>query len=366
MIIWFLLAIPILSAGFLLWKYHKYVTWQEILGQLAIAFILVFLSKTFADKYMTDDVEYWGGIVEVANYYEPWNEYIHQTCTSTDSKGNVTTYDCSYVSYHSAYWTVDLVDGRTVQISQNLYNKLVDKFGNSSFVDLGRNYHTQDGDKYISKWGGDEINYHFIATKEIYENRVQASTSVFNFPEVSEEDIKRYNLYDYPDMVDNDIPTILGNYKDNVIVERKLKWLNGKYGPTKEIRLWILLFDNQPREAADMQEFLWKGGNKNEFVICIGRDKEGKVTWVNPFTWSERKTMEIEIRDLISEQKELDLISILPNLEEQIKTNWVRKEFSDFNYITVEPPLWAILTAFGIQLLFNIGYGFWAVMNDIY
>ena len=58
-----------------------------------------------------NDTEYLGYYITKASYYEPWNEYIHRTCTrevydGRDSDGNpkyrTEHYDCSYVEYHHA------------------------------------------------------------------------------------------------------------------------------------------------------------------------------------------------------------------------------------------------------------------------
>jgi len=66
---------------------------------------------------------------------------------------------------------------------------LKNKFGNTRvFVDMNRDYDTDDGDMYLTKYPNTYKSYEFYATKHSYENRVQASTSIFNFPEVTDKE----------------------------------------------------------------------------------------------------------------------------------------------------------------------------------
>ena len=362
MIIWFLMIIPLVSVIFLLLKYPKEVTLLEVISMFGIALVLICAAKIFGEKALIYDTEYWGNLVIEAEYYEEWNEYISQTCSTTDSKGNITTYDCSYVDFHPEEWIVKLDDGRKINITKKVYDDILAKFKQKKFVNLHRSYHSIDGDMYTSKWDGSKETYHFIATEHLYDNYVQASKSVFNFPNVPIEERSRYSLHRYPYIENFDVQTILGNWQNSKDLEKELKWLIGKYGNSKQIRLWILMFENKSIKSAQMQEWFWKGGNKNEFVICIGHDK-GSIQWVYPFSWTESQKMKIETRDYIMQSKHLDSLDLAPFLEQQIQKNWKRKEFKDFNYLTTEPPLSAIIIAFCLQIIYNILYGIWIVKN---
>lgn len=378
MIIYLLFIIPIASIAFLLIKYRQQLTWWEVAIQLGVATILIISSKLITEKINITDTEYWGSSVLQAEYYEAWNEWIVQTCTrevpcGSDSKGNTLytteTYDCSYCLEHPAHWQVIVSDcskkGREVSISEELYHRIVNKFGNQQFQDLGRHYYTRDGDAYFTTWDYSFKRHHFIATEHLYDNKVQVAKSVFNFPSVSEDEIKQFGLFEYPKINDDhDLPTILGpRVKYINWAERKFKYLNGTLGPKKQIRVWVLLFDNQPRQAGLMQEALWKRGNKNELVICIGLDKSHKRQWSYVFSWTEKEAIIVNTRNFIDNQKYLDLAALSDFLYKEINRNWVRKNFNDFNYLTIEPPLWAVIIASLVQLIFNILFGRWIIKN---
>ena len=371
--IWLAVLIPVIVAIFFLWFFHKQIVWWEIILPFAATILLIIIFKLIGTSSVTKDYEYWGNYVTEVRYYEPWDEYIHQTCSSTcccDDKGNnctTTYYDCSYVVNHSAEWVAVFNSGETENISQERYIKLKSQFNNSSFVDMDRNYHSYDGDMYKSIWKGNYEAFEFIASKTSYTNKVQASHSVFNFPEVKPEMVKKYELYDYTEIQNwNKLNTILGykGYVHNKETDKKFDYINGLFGRSKEIRVWVLLFKNKPRNIAFMQEGYWKGGNKNELNICIGLDNSNKITWCHIFSWTESQAMKVRTRHFVEDMDKLNLNSLADYLFENIPKNWKRKHFSDFDYLTIETPTWAIITTYILVFLASIGINIWSIKNE--
>jgi hypothetical protein len=62
--------------------------------------------------------------------------------------------------------------------------------------------------------------------------------------------------------------------------------------------------------------------------------------------------------------KTLDLVAYADWLRPEIEQKWVRKKFEDLSYITVEPPMSAVIWTFIGTLVVTIGIGMWAVMNQ--
>lgn len=113
MIIYFALLIPVIAILYALIFQHKKVVWWEALPTLVIPILFIFMVKYLGQKSLEYSDEYWNSYGTYAEYYEDWNEYIHQICTRTypcgkDSDGNTKycteTYDCSYVQYHPEHW----------------------------------------------------------------------------------------------------------------------------------------------------------------------------------------------------------------------------------------------------------------------
>lgn len=376
MAVWLVLLIPFIITIYCVYKYKRNLVWWEILIPIATSTIIILLFSWIGRSSLTKDYEYFGGYIKQVEYYEDWDEYIHQTCTrsvpcGTDSDGNTQycdeTYDCSYVDYHPCYYVAIDNNGISFNLSAEEYNKFVKQFGNESFVDMGRDYYSDDGDAYISTWNGSYESYEFVATEHRYTNKVQVSTDVFNYPNVTEEEINQYKLYDYPEIQDwNKLPAVLSNsIKISSDVQKKYDWLNGMLGKNKQVRVWVLIFDaKSSKQNGQMQEAYWKGGNKNELVICIGTD--GKtVNWTHIFTWCEVQSIKIDIRNFLETSKSLDLIALSDFTYNQINTKWKRKEFADFDYLSVEIPTWSIWVIIILTIAASIGTSMFIVKNNI-
>lgn len=63
-------------------------------------------------------------------------------------------------------------------------------------------------------------------------------------------------------------------------------------------------------------------------------------------------------------QKTLDLSAYADWLGPAVREKWVRKKFEEFNYLTVDPPLWAVITTFFVTLAVCAGVALWAVLNE--
>jgi len=373
MIIWVSLVIPIITAVVLLvWFKHRTALWEFAIP-LGVSLVFIVFFKIAIETSMVRDTEYWGGWVTKTQHYEAWNEYIHQICTrqvacGTDGKGHTTycseMYDCSYVANHPAHWKIIESNGLDLRITKTDYVRLKKQFGTKElFVDMHRNYHTNDGDMYQVIWDGKDETLEAVTITHTYENRVQASKSVFNYYAV---DPKKDKLYEYPKVNGHYYaPAILGQGgPTQKEAERKFQILNAKLGKAKEVRVFVLIFMDKPLDIGYNQENYWVGGNKNEFILTIGVDKDYHVQWCHPISWTESELLKVEAKQFIQEQATLDLVALADWLYPNIKANFVRMPFTKFSYLSVEPPMWAILLTFIITLLINIGISLWIILNE--
>ena len=368
MIIYFAMIIPVIFSIVLYFGWNRKVVWWEFFIPFVTSLIAIVISKYAIDGINTKDIEYWNSLVIEARYYEAWDEYISDTCTrtTTDADGNTTTetYDCSYVEDYPEYWMVITNSNESIEVTEYTYNYLIKLFKeHPKFVDMHRPYHSYDGDMYYIKWNGNKDQAQPVATQHIYTNKVQAANDVFNFPEVDTSDISFYGLYEYPELKNNfNYTGLLGDASQQVHYE--LAYWNGIIGPEKECRLWILLYKNKSIQSGILQEALWKGGNKNEVVITIGIDDSTKVQWCYPFTWSEVTGLKTDIKGIVGIGKELDLMTTIKSSTNLIRRKFTRKKFREFDYLTVEPPMWAVILVYVIVLLICIGVSFYVVNNE--
>ncbi len=314
-------------------------------------FLSTLVSGCIGYSSMVTDTEVWGGWVTKAEYYEEWNEYIHQTCTRTVSCGKdcttTETYDCSYVRYHAPQYWVYTSNGESISISKESWEILDAKFGNTHFHDMHRHYHSIDGDMYQAVWMGDEPAYTKIFTTHTYVNKVQNNSGVFHF-----ENVDPKGLYAYPESDLWNNRAVLGIYNGSADADSILQKYNSKRGAAKQVKLYLLLFNGGIEQALDQRAF-WKGGNKNEFVLCVGI-KDRKVSWVQHFCWSPEgyagnDEIGIEMRSWVG--KDVNLPSLSTELTTLVDSKWRRKSFKEFEYLDVDMPTGVYVTVIVLSSL---------------
>lgn len=367
MMIFFSILIPFLTAV-VLYAFFKHKTkWWEMSVPLVASVLFILIFKGCSVSYLTHDTEYWNDVIVEARYYEEWNEWIVETCEdcTTDDDGNedCVSYDCSYQDTHYAYWEIETKTGWTMSITEEEYNRLRRKFGHKPiFVDMHRDYDTKDGDMYKVVWDNSDNKLECVVRSERYENRTQVSDGIYKYKEVTEEEIKEYGLHDYPSISRNHKQKhLLG--KSDKVAEHNLEVINGKLGPTRQLKAFVIVFKNQPIEAGIRQEAYWGGGNKNEFVVTIGVNSKGKVTWCHPFSWSESESPKIKMRNFVRKQKKLNLSEVTNHMICEL-SQFERKSFSDFDYLNVEPTDTQKMWAYILTFLINIGLSIWIVVNE--
>jgi hypothetical protein len=381
MIDWFFIFIPILvSVIILIFWLHK-VVWWEVLLLIVPSALIILLMNTIMVAYNTSDTEYLGSYITRVNYYEPWNERVScrhpiyctrtypcgtakspRTCTSTYVCGHVHPYD---VDYHPEEWTKEDNFKNEYSISQSDFNQLRKLFATKEyFVELDRDYHSIDGDAYCTDWAGEPEKSSVITKEGSYTNKIRASHSVFKFEDISEKDIKKWSLYDYPSVVDYKQRVVLGK-KVDAITERKLQYINGYYGPNKQFKLFVLFFKNQSMDVAYKQRSYWEGGNKNEFVVCIGVDNSGRFEWVDAFSWMSKPALEAEVEDFIMKTEDVKLKKFADWLPKQVSKHWKRRDFKDFEYLQMELTETQIWWVMIILTIYNIVMSLWVINNEV-
>lgn len=370
MLIWLALLIPLLVAAVLGIFFHHRTKWWEFGIPFLVSLALVGIFKVAAEHSATRDSEVWNGWVMSSHYYEDWNEYIHQICSREECYGSgenrvchTELYDCSYVLYHPEYWTVEDSNGTEHEVSEASYNHFVRLFlplgARPTFVDMHRSYHTDDGDMYQVLWPGSPATVEPVNTKHGYENRVQASRSVFNYQKIKKEEAKQLGLFEYPKIQLFNYPAVLGNCGPNTeMANNRLRYHNAMLGKSKQLRMWLLCTDSPDPSFGQLQESYWVGGNKNEVVVILGKG------WSHTFSWTDNKEPLITIRDFATQDS--DPVRVVDAMAHYLEAGFVRKNFEDFSYLTIETPTWAIITTFIVTLLVNVGLSYLIIHNEWY
>ena len=333
---------------------------------LVLTPIIIGLFQHAGEKSLVNDTEYWTGYIQTAEKYEAWDEMVscrhpkYKTVTTIrNGKAETTQVQDGYhhlydVDYHPEHY--QCIDNNQIifNIDSHKFEQLAQKFGNKGFVNLHRHFHTINGNKYETKFPNNKYDLMEVCCHtHTYENRIVASNSILKYPKVEEITKKQYGLFDYPEVTGYyDCPSLLG--LNDSVGSRRLDILNAKYGRFKQIRVWIVVFHDQPLDAGFQQMNYWQGGNKNELVVCIGLQEE-KVQWGHVFSWTEVESIKTNTKQLIEDQedKPLDIVKIIDKMDSLIYYEWQRRNFKDFEYLSVETPGWSILWSFIVVLFVN-------------
>jgi len=387
----------LVTLGFFLLNKTQYKWWEFFLGTAATGIVVLIFKLCFnaiGDSY----TETWGSTIVSVYEEEPYNYWHSEMCSRTyacgshtDSNGNTTTdyctewYDCSHQDDVGPHWYAKTDIDETLGISERQYDSLAYVFGGKRFiVNEHRNYSPRDkavssnGTKFQGKqvgqtsyeyrvdWPKNEATRKAVATQHRYTNKVKSSDlTIFNISLVKKEQADSMGLFNYPKLNDElTYPTIIGT-KVSPKVNENFRKLNGKYGPTNQVRLWVLVYENKPSMIAKYQENYWVRGNMNELVVCIGK-KDTTIQWVDVFSWTTNESLKIEIKDYIINQgsvTEKTWNNLYTYMDNQLKT-YVRRDFAEFDYLKRRTKWWEILIAYVFGLAAAVGVNFWASTNE--
>ena len=336
----------------LIGKFLLDVKWFMI--PLSIFVILIINSLVvFIDyKSQTDCSEVWSGKITSNKHIEEWDEWHKpwdETVTEKDSKGKShtkTIHHDGYWEHHNAENYIKTSDNGEFSVSQTPDGRqLNDNFVNS----------TQELNEYYP------INKP-TASIHTYENKVQASYSIYKHKEIN---IKDYpNLPSYPKGVNSsyNIDRIIGDIPNKQGAIDLLNEVNSKLNDTnnpnnkdniksyKQVNIIFVNLGNVSEDYGFALQDYWQGGNKNDFVIAFG-SRDNKVTWCYPFSWSEIEILKSEVRDYMLDKCNLnEFNSTISDTGNMIEQKFERKQFTDFSYINIETGGFAT----GVMIVFTI------------
>jgi hypothetical protein len=362
--------IPFFVSVFLLFFFRKKVVWWEYIVMIAVPIVVSLIVRLIMVSYNNTDTEYLGDYITKVRHYDDWDEWVHRTCTRTVKSGKTTitqTYDCSYRQYHPERWSYFDQDGEEHWLFyEEEFDEIVRRFGTKMiFVDMHRRYYTDDGDAQEYRWNGSEKTAWPVTHSHTYKNKLQNSRSIFNFEEIDKEYADSIGLYDYPpiEMYDQN-PILSHTIKLPKNQEDALRYTNGFYGKKHQFRVFVLLFENKDIEISEKQRSYWKGGNKNELVVCLGV-KDNKVDWCNAFSWCDVPTIDVKTETFFTQNDTLDIKAYSDLLRESLDNGeWVRKNFEDFSYLKPELSLTQQIWILVISILLNVGFAIFVIKNN--
>lgn len=403
-VLWFCLLIPVLLIVILLTipKFRKKTKIWEIAIPIVVTVITIYICQLIAIKSAINDTEYWGHMSYNIVHEEPLS--YDGECSETYACG---TYSCgtskspqTCTRYCTRYYHCVKTKSRHCYLIDDLHRKHHISYGKYQELDKRWKHFNHSSEKIITKDSGyttigDKYkrpnygNRHFVfwdkewktseplVVSHTYENRLQTQS---HWGKVSEEDKIFYNVYEYPFVPGLLLQSILTNGPKYPKSDLYLRYLNGILNTAdmgyKKVRLWILIYNNQPQTAAEYQRSYWKGGNKNEFIVMIGTNSEKEITWTDIMTLSEADILTIKTRDELTlnmmqgkngysgKLTDGDLLQFTKWLGKNVKADYIKPDFTEQNkYIQVYPSLTAIMITYLTVLFVTILSGVFVVKN---
>lgn len=363
MYLFYIFSLIPLVIGLVIWLKSDKVILQEWLGAAAAAFIISIVMHIVAAKGMTSDSETWSGQVSSVQYIPRWKEYyeeavyrteyytVNETRTRTVGSGKNSRTESytvrvqkskqvfdhweSHRRWHEARWNCETDLNQSFSISEGDYNRIVSRFGKSE-PRAGRRRTGEHASRMLE---GDPNDYFGVnvnrwcepvTDKRSFENRVKACPSVFSFIKVP----TNINVFPYPNNTDIFRSNrLLGEARK--IDALKFDQLNSFLGARKKINLIMVGFKDADSMLAEYQKASWIGGKKNDLVLMYNVNSTGTVTWTRVFGWSESEICKRNIESILLSKPIDD--TLLPLLSSEITANYTIKDWSKFDYLTIEP-----------------------------
>lgn len=382
MYLFYLFSLIPLVVGLILWIKFKSIVWQEWLIASALAFVVSVSLHLAAAKGMTDDHETWSGQVSNVTYIPRWKEYyeeaIYRTEYYTTTERRTRTVGSgknarteSYTEtvrksrqvfdhwesrrrWHEAKWHCDTDLGQSFSISEQDFNRITGRFGETQ-PKPGKRRTGEHSSRMLegdpNDYVGVNVNRWCEPVTDIrhFENRIKAAPSVFSFIKVP----TNINVYPYPNNSDKfHSDRLLGEAKKIDLL--KFDQLNSYLGSRKKVNLILIGFKDRDSMTAEYQKAHWIGGKKNDVVLMYNvNSTDNKVVWTRVFGWSESEVCKRNLETILLSNPIND--NLLTLISSEITNNYKIKDWSKFDYLTIEPRTPHFIWFFSILLLTQVG-----------
>jgi hypothetical protein len=356
--------IPIVAGAFFFAFSNKVVWWEWLVGAAA-GLALAGTFHVVAIGAMTGDIETWSGRVSEVIHYPEWVEEYTQTHTRTVGSGKFShteIYTTTEHRTHHEYWSRNEDYGNLNQ------EKNIER---GEFDDLAKQLGGQIDTEKPGKSGfdsGDPNVYHVrnhtgvlipLTTTRKWSNRVKAAPSCFSFPKVPDS----VKVFEWPKNPNPKVSDRVMGIARNRFTTLKWDQMCSRLGPSSRVNLIVVGFDSDDSGMGHLQEAKWFGGKKNDLVLCYGcADRSNKARWSYVFGWTEREDVKKNLQTLLLGNELSD--ELLPKIEAEVMKDYRLKDWTKFDYITVEPPTWAYFVLLGVMVLVQGGIWLWAFFND--
>lgn len=321
-------------------------TLGESFGTMGIVLLIAFVTTLVGVSVGSDldDFSYINGKVTRVAYYEPWDELVTYTETTTDSKGNVTVTVKTRVDYHGPRWEGETDVDSGFNMGQAEYLNYRTFWGNETHVAMHRSVHSSSyrGDKFVVNFPGDRNRIVPYTTTETGINYLKASYHTVERRLGS--DAYRGLVLGYPSIHNAGfggirVSRLLCNTTSVPAVwqrevERVLAISASELGPAKQCNPLLYIVNTKDQAFIETLDTAWLKGKKNDVIVLVGCTQWPNIDWVHTMAWTDSEEFRINLRNSIMAMGTLDDgHQLVANIEKAISRGYVRKPMEDFAYL---------------------------------
>lgn len=359
-LLWYLLVPLVLSVGTVvgLRRYCGWMTLGQLVGSCAVGWLISagLLAGAFAlgKGLQTSDTEILNGQVtgktrEHGHYLRSYecNCTTNTSCSGTGSSRSCSTTRTCQTCYEDRYtvkWDCQSTIGEFRIDSLDRSSRSV--------------YDAPDPARYVGIAQGDPV-----ARSQRYTNYIKAvPDSLFRPAQASLRERFATMIPAYPDQI-HDIYRIRRVLGAGISVPNVRQWdaalsaMLKDLGPSHQVNAVLVFAKTPDRDYFHALQDAWVNGKKNDVVVVVGVDgfSQGPL-WVNVMALTKNHLFQVKLVDRLEALETLTPETVLPALNDTIRSDFQRRPMADFQYLEAEidPPGWlmvlmvlAIVAAYG-------------------
>lgn len=357
--------------GCILFIFNRNIHWQEWICGTICAFLVSGLIHIVAFHGITADLETWSGSITKIAHFPKWTEEYRKRHTETyytgsgkNRQAHTRTWYTTEHQTHPEHWVAYANYGEYSEdknISVSIFNDIKKNFG-GNVINGGKQSPSHGG-----KFDGGDNNIYVtqnsngyivpVTTTRHFTNKIKATPSVFSFAKVP----AGIPVYPWPNNPDWMRSGRLMGVKD--IGLREFDLMNTYLGPKKKVNVIIAGFKSADSTLGQWQEAAWTGGKKNDLVLTYGYEGTN-VLWAKVFGWTDKTICKANLETILTSHPINN--DILPLIQKEILVNYTKKNWHDFDYLTVDPPPWAYTTLIIIMVISQGAFWIWSHYNEFH
>lgn len=346
-----ILLVPLLIPWAMKYFLHSTITWKEMGIHILLVIVSVSTMYAISTYSMTSDYEVWNGQTTSKKKVRVSCRHSYScNCRTTSCGKNCSTTTCDTCYDHS------------FDNDWNIYTTL----GKYRIRTIDRQGLEQPP-RWTSAKKGDPV-----AQKRPFPNYVKAvPDSLFHDDQTLKEKfvglIPAYpdKIYDYHYI--NRVLNAGTNIPITNLLNKELALRLRTLGAAKKNNTIIVFAKTDDPNYRYALEAEWIGGKKNDAVVVIGVTDYPNISWVDVFGWSKNELFNVALRDEIRAMKTIDK-TLIDIIERNVSEHFEKRSMEEFAYLKdeIEPPMWALMLIFGLNMCISGGLAYYMHKNDVF